>query len=541
MHPAVTNPFEAPLLRSAAAVTLAVAAIAGPATARVADRGPAPARGPEAAAQAEVRAPDDWSWGPDRVGGWASDRILVKLLPGARIERAADGTWRVLGPDGHRLADAERAFVAAGARQITSAGTVVPADHERARALGLDRWIEVSIPVGSDAPRIAARWMDVGAAAWQIAEPVGIGGIAADAPLPNDPLFGEQYALRNIGQVIGGVAGESGADIRALAAWHLSVGSPETIVAVLDSGVDAHAAFADRMVPGWNVPAGNANTGNQCIDHGTHVAGTIAAAGDDGQGVAGVAWRARIMPVTVLQGCSGTTAWLADGIVWATDRGARVLNASLQYSVENQYLRDAIAYAMSRGAVVVAAAGNTGTAGLAVPARWPETVAVASIDWLDVPSGSSAVGAGLDVAAPGVGILSTAGLTGHSTKSGTSMAAPFVSGTIALMHAVAPSIAPRDLVPYLVQSCEDIHSPGFDDRTGHGRIDAGAAVRLVRALRGTADLSGDGTVDGIDLGMVLSGWGACGVACSADLNDDGIVNGIDLGVVLGNWGVTGGE
>jgi subtilisin family serine protease len=534
-----SSPRPRPAATAMLAVLLAAGTLAhaGGAT----DRRVAPARGLQAVPQAEPAAPAEWSWGPDRVGGWASDRLLVKLTPGARLQRTADGSWSVLGPDGHRHMDAERALVAAGARQATSAGTVVPADRERAHALGLDRWIEVSLPAGSDAPRIAAEWMQLESAPWQAAEPVGIGGIAADAPLPNDPLFGEQYALRNTGQVIGGVAGESGADIRALAAWHLSVGSPDTIVAVLDSGVDAHASFADRMVPGWNVPAGNSNTGNLCLDHGTHVAGTIGAAGNDAQGVAGVAWRARIMPVTVLQGCSGTTAWLADGILWATDRGASVLNASLQYSVESQFLRDAIAYAMADGAVVVAAAGNTGTTGLAVPARWPETVAVASIDWLDVPSGSSAVGAGLDVAAPGVGILSTAGLTGHSTKSGTSMAAPFVSGTIALMHAVAPSIAPRDLVPFLLQSCHDIHAAGFDDRTGHGRIDAGAAVRLVRSLRGTADLSGDGTVDGIDLGVVLSGWGACGVACAADLNDDGVVNGIDLGLVLGNWGLVGGD
>jgi subtilisin family serine protease len=290
------------------------------------------------------------------------------------------------------------------------------------------------------------------------------------------------------------------------------------------------------MVPGWNVPAGNADTGDQCSQHGTHVAGIVAARGNDGQGTAGVAWNVRVMPVTVLSGCSGTTAALAAGIVWAVDHGATVLNASLQYSVENQVLRDAIAYAMSQGAVLVAAAGNTGANGLAVPARWPEVVAVASIDSMGTPASNSAIGPQLDVAAPGVSILSTIEPGAYGLKTGTSMAAPFVSGTIALMRASAPSIAPRDLAPVVNATAVDISVPGFDVRTGFGRLDAAAAVREARRRAGLGDLNGDLAVDGDDLGRLLSAWGPCSVACTADLTDDGAVDGDDLGRLLSNWG-----
>jgi subtilisin family serine protease len=213
-----------------------------------------------------------------------------------------------------------------------------------------------------------------------------------------------------------------------------------------------------------------------------------------------------------------------------------VLNASLQYSVENQVLRDAIAYAMADGAIVVAAAGNTGTNGVAVPARWPEVVAVGSIDSMGTPASNTAVGPQLDLAAPGVSILSTIEPGAYGLKSGTSMAAPFVSGTFALMRAAAPAIAARDLAPIVIETAVDISTPGFDNRTGHGRLDAAAAVREARRRAGLGDLNGDAAIDGNDLGLLLAAWGPCSIACAADLTDDGTVNGDDLGVMLGNWG-----
>jgi len=345
-----------------------------------------------------------------------------------------------------------------------------------------------------------------------------------------------QWGLENTGQAVNNASGQPGADVKARAAWHVTTGSADSVIAILDSGVDPHQEFAGRMLAGWNVPAANADTADQCSSHGTHCAGIAAATGNDGSGIAGMDWRARILPVTVLQGCTGATAWLADGLVWASDHGADVMNLSLQYTVETQYLRDAVAYAIQGGATVVAAAGNTGATGVAVPARWPEVLAVGSLTSLDAPAGSTAVGPQVDVAAPGVTIYSTVGTSQADFKSGTSMAAPHVAGTLSLMRSIAPRLSAAQREQLLVQSCADVSNAGFDDRTGWGRIDAGAAVRRARLLAGLGDVDRDGSVGGFDLGRLLGAWGTGGYDCLADLDDDGTVGGLDLGILLGNWG-----
>ncbi len=473
---------------------------------------------------------------PAAAGAVADHLVMLKLRAGASIAMRDDGSFDARDARGRTDARLSASLTALGVTNVTRGGTVTPLDAAAARTAGLDRWVEASLPPGSDATAAARALAARAGAVIELAEAVGIGGVAADSAAPDDPLYAQQYGLENTGQSLNGVAGAPGADVNARGAWHLSTGGAGTIVAVLDAGVDPHEEFAARMVPGWNVPAGNGQTGNQCSGHGTHCAGTIAATGDDGTGMAGLAWNVRIMPVTVLTGCTGLTRDLADGLVWASDRGATVMNASLQYTVENQYLRDAIAYVMARGGVVVAAAGNGGAAGVAVPARWPEVVAVGALDSMDQVPSYSAVGPQVDCAAPGHRVLSAVGTSGYGLKDGTSMAAPFVAGTIALMRDAAPAFAAPDLVPFLAQTCVDIDVIGTDPRTGAGRIDAGAAVRAARLAAGLGDLDGDGSVDGIDLGVVLGSWGACGFACAADLNDDGAVNGIDLGILIGNWG-----
>lgn len=466
----------------------------------------------------------------------ADHLVMIKLRPGASVSMRADGTFDARDARGRADARLAARLAACGVSNVTRGGSVTPLDAAAARTAGLDRWVEATLPPGSDARAAAKAIAAAGGTAVELAEAVGIGGIASESPAPSDPLFPQQYGLENLGQSINGVAGAPGADVNARGAWHLATGDAGTIVAVLDAGVDPHVEFASRMVPGWNVPAGNDQTGNQCSGHGTHCAGTIAAAGNDATGMSGLAWNARIMPVTVLTGCTGLTRDLGDGIVWASDRGATVMNASLQYSVENQYLRDAIAYAMARGAIVVAAAGNGGTAGVAVPARWPEVVAVGALDSLDQVPSYSAVGPQVDCAAPGQRVLSAVGTSAYGLKDGTSMAAPFVAGTIALMRDAAPSIAAPGMVAHLLATCVDVDVVGTDPRTGAGRIDAGAAVRSARLAAGLGDVDGNGSIDGLDLGVLLGGWGDCGFACAGDLNDDGAVNGIDLGIMLGNWG-----
>lgn len=488
-----------------------------------------------ASAQVAAVGAAGWVFAADQVGGWSSDHILLKLKPGASLFWNANGTATALNKNRVRDRALEDALTAAGALNATRVATVPAADFVQAQAVGMDRWVTIALPLGSDARAIAAR-IKSSSALIEHAELDGIGGIAADSPTPNDPDFGLQWGMENVGQVVNGFMGTAGADVKARAAWHLTTGSSTTVIAVMDSGVDPHIDFATRLLPGWNVPAGTTNTLDQCASHGTHVTGIAAASGNNGLSIAGMDWNTRILPVVVLNGCSGYTSWLADGLVWASDHGAHIMNLSLQYSVDSQYLHDAVTYCIARGGIVVAASGNTGSNGVAWPAKWPEVLAVGSVDALDAPATSTAVGPEVDLAAPGVAIYSSVGINQAEYKSGTSMAAPCAAGTLSLMRAAAPRLNGLQLVNLLVQSCTDVGNFGFDDRTGWGRIDAGRAVRLARNASGLGDLNSDGAINGADLGLMLGAWGSSGYDCFADLNDDGFVTGADLGTLLGNWG-----
>ena len=483
-----------------------------------------------------IVAGNEWIWAADRVGGWATDHVMVKLVPGASITIDANHMVTATQANGLRDAALRKTLTQVGATSATRACTVGAADAARATAIGLDRWLHIAVPQGTDTQALVAR-LNAARGTIAIAELDAIGGIAAsDAPAPNDPYYTQCWGLENTGQIVSGLSGTPGADVSARAAWHVSTGSASTIIAVMDSGVSEHVDFAARMIPGWNVPAANNDVADQCSDHGTHVAGIATASGNNNAAIAGLDWKARVMPVVVLSGCTGFSSWLADGLVWATDHGANIINMSLQYSVGTDYLHDAITYSIGGGALLVAASGNTGINGVAWPARWAEVLAVGSLDALDSPAGSTAIGPEVDLAAPGVSILSCVGTESVEFKSGTSMSAPYAAGTLSLMRAVAPQASPTQLIDLLVQSCSDVSNAGFDERTGWGRIDSGVAVRLARAAAGIGDLNNDGITDGADLGSLLGAWGSGGYDCRADLDDNGTVGGSDLGILLGNWG-----
>lgn len=499
---------------------------------------PATADDPGAAAQGAAVPGAGWAWGPDRVGGYASDRLMIKLAPGARLSVDARGVVRVFTRTGQADLGMARVLKEAAPTGAALAWTRPPTDVDRVRALGVDRWLVVHMPRGTDVPALAARVMAAarGGSSVQWAEVDAIGCAAEDAPVPSDPDWALQWGFENTGQVMGGVPGLQGADIRVRGAWHVTRGTARTVVAVLDSGVNAHVEFAGRMMVGWNVPAQTVNTDDQCTGHGTHVAGVIAAATDDASLVAGIAPEAKILPIVVLNGCSGMSSWAADGLYWAVDKGATIANMSLQYSVGTQYFHDAVEYAYLAGIPLVAAAGNNGFAGVSWPAKWPEVIAVGSLVCDNTPASSSGQGPEVEVAAPGVNVFSTVGTSQADYKSGTSMACPHVAGTLALMQAVAPALSMADLRAALASTCVDVATPGVDTLTGAGRIDAAAAVRQARIMAGAADFDQDGVVNGADLGTLLAAWGACGVPCPCDLNDDGVVNGGDLGALLAAWG-----
>ena len=232
------------------------------------------------------------------------------------------------------------------------------------------------------------------------------------------------------------------AKIQAPAAWASGTGAGVT-VAVIDTGVDeTHEDLAGRVDAGPDL-VDNDGTPHDENEHGTHVAGTIAAIRDNALGVAGVAPDARILAVRVL-GADGSGEWVAvaEGIVAATDAGAKVINLSLGGRASSSAVRDAVAYAVSQDVVVVCAAGNENSTRLSYPAAYPGVLSVGATTQNDARASFSNHGTWVNIAAPGSGILSTVPAAlipaGYDTFSGTSMAAPHVAGAAAVLRAARP-------------------------------------------------------------------------------------------------------
>ena len=299
--------------------------------------------------------------------------------------------------------------------------------------------------------------------------------------------------------------------IKAPAAWDTTTGEP-VIIAVLDTGVAlAHPDLQSKLVGGYDFHNNDADP-NDDHGHGTHVAGIAAAATNNGTGIAGVSWGARIMPVKVLGADGrGLISRVADGITGtetvpgAVDRGAKVLNMSLgaPYNPASpqsyQYLQDALDYAHAQGAVSLAAMGNCfagqdcSVTDLMAPAALNHVIAVAATGPTDTRAPYSMVGDHCDLAAPGgddssgnVGdrIYSTYPSSSYAWMQGTSMATPHVAGAAALLLSIEPLLAPGlRLSPGLVEALlqagsRDLGAPGPDASYGAGRLDVERSLWL---------------------------------------------------------------
>ncbi|HUD73324.1 MAG TPA: S8 family serine peptidase, partial [Dongiaceae bacterium] len=317
---------------------------------------------------------------------------------------------------------------------------------------------------------------------------------------PDDPIYPRLWGLHNTGQS----GGTAGADIHAEAAWQVTTGSPAVVVGVIDTGIDyRHPDLAPNIwrnpgeieangidddgtgfiddVRGWDF----ANDDNDPLDdagHGTHVAGTIGAVGNNGLGVAGVAWNVTLVPIKFLGGNgSGTEADAIAAIDYATAIGAVITNNSWGGGGFSQALLDAITDAGAAGSLFVAAAGNEAQNGDAVP-HYPSgyaaanIVSVAATDDRDQLAFFSNYGAAsVDLAAPGVDILSTFPGGTYDELSGTSMATPHVAGVAALLRSVEPGIGVADLKSRLLQMTDHIPSLAGRTLTG-GRLNAFLSV-----------------------------------------------------------------
>ena len=347
---------------------------------------------------------------------------------------------------------------------------------------------------------------------------------SADSLMPNDPYFaskgawqqsfGDQWALPRIGFTAKG-SGTS--------AWDAETGEQRpVIVAVIDTGLDYYHPDLkptsvwrnpkpnksgqdpnryDHDIIGWNF-VDNSNNPWDNDGHGTFVAGIIAAATNNGKGVAGINWGAQIMPLKVMDSFGrGRGFNVARAIVYAADHGARVINLSLGEEHLTKTGELAIEYAYKKGALIVVAADNQGknTEGTA-PVSLPQVLAVASLDQDDKRAAFSNWGKHIKLAAPGVDILSLrarrtdlilmsgaknytpgSAFVGEQAQymraSGTSFSSPMVAAVASLIWAKYPNLTNVQVERMLLESADDVEEPGWDQFTGAGRLNAAAALK----------------------------------------------------------------
>ncbi|MNK41289.1 Thermophilic serine proteinase precursor [compost metagenome] len=281
---------------------------------------------------------------------------------------------------------------------------------------------------------------------------------------PNDPMLAEIWGFGE------GVT-------RPSYIWGRNLSAKGVRVAVIDTGVDPYHPELQGRVRwelGYNFNDSNGNS-TDLSGHGTHVAGILAAAGNNGIGIAGVAWEAEILPIKIMDDKGGTDFAALAGIKYAVEMNAKVLNLSFSRPSDssNPLFDMAIDYARKKGAVVVVAAGNNrGKVGL--PANSPGAIAVSATE----QSGSSErlasfsnSGPEIRLSAPGADILSTIPNRSYKVMSGTSMAAPFVSGAAALLWAAHPDWSVEQIEAALLGACVDLGPRGRDSQFGYGRID----------------------------------------------------------------------
>ncbi|WP_142825963.1 S8 family peptidase [Planococcus soli] len=281
---------------------------------------------------------------------------------------------------------------------------------------------------------------------------------------PNDPEFAKlQYHHQKI---------------ETAAAWNQTKGSADVVVAVIDDGMDLlHSELANQFIAPYdalNKQAGTISPGF----HGTHVAGLIAGSADNGTWGAGVAPHTKIMPIDVFDdGGYAYTSDLIHGIEHAIAANVDIINMSLGSYYYSKALDQAIQQAHKEGIVIVAAAGNDGTRSAHYPSSMANVISVGAVTNNDTSSLFSNKGPSIDVTAPGTDVYSSLPNNLFGPLSGTSMAAPIVSGVAALIKADQPSLSNKEIEKLIFSSSDDLGKAGRDDVYGHGRVNARKALK----------------------------------------------------------------
>ena len=299
---------------------------------------------------------------------------------------------------------------------------------------------------------------------------------------PNDPLFGQLYGLAEM-------QASAGWDAAGIASFPSGNGVK---VGIVDTGIDANhedlvgqtadcAGVKSFGILGGLIGADPTIVAGNCVDdndHGTHVAGTVAAIANNGKGVAGVAFNSRLSICKALSSSgSGAISGVANCIRWAAQQGDKVISMSLGGAASTT-LQQAVQAAWNNGtgAVVVAAAGNDGNSTVSYPAGYPEVVSVAAVDSSEAHASFSNANSDVEVSAAGVNVLSTKRGGGYVQFSGTSMATPHAAGVAALIAFHNPTWTAAQVRSKLDAATDDLGAPGRDSTYGFGAVD------LVKAM-----------------------------------------------------------
>lgn len=415
----------------------------------------------------------------DDASECAKNRVILKLTPKAAAKSA------VYEKLGHSAISGVASIDNVGVKKIKKLCKKIK--HPNLDKNGnLSRTIVFEVPQGRDLAEVLMALSND-----SNVESVELDGRVRASYIPNDTYYTRyQWYLNNTGQT-GGVAG---CDISAEQLWDKTQGNDSTIIAIVDTGVDwDHEDLISNMWSNADEIAGNSkdDDGNGFVDdakgwdfvsndsdpdddkgHGTHVAGIAAAKGNNGKGVAGVVWNCKIMPVKVLDSTgSGWDSDVAEGIVYAADNGAKIINLSLGGPSATSYCRDACSYAWSKGCIIVAASGNDAMSNFEqYPACYPTVISVGATDSNDLRYVNSNYGPNLEITAPGAYICSTYMGNGYRLMTGTSMATPVVSGSAAMVWAMNPTYTNTQVRSKLHEITDDLGPAGRDDEYGYGRI-----------------------------------------------------------------------
>jgi subtilisin family serine protease len=372
--------------------------------------------------------------------------------------------------------------------------------------------------------------------------------------IPNDAGFSQCWGHRNTGSS----GGLSNFDMNSTNAWSITKGSPSIAIMVFETGVQQDHPDINQLT-GRDFTTGAINgilgggPGNQCDNHGTSVAGCITGIINNAVGTVGVAPNCKVISArvgTAITPCSGSwqgqTSWTVNAINWAIANGVRVTNNSNDYGTASTAMTNAYTAARNAGIVNFASSGNSGNTTIGYPATASSVNAVGASSRNGQRASFSSYGSKLAFVAPGQSIYTTdrTGSNGYSsndytTIDGTSFSSPYAAGVAALILSVNPSLSAIEVEDIMKTTCRDMGTAGYDQFTGWGMLNAEAAV--LAALAGLpkpcpSDFNENGSVEGNDLGILLSYWGASNFDSRVDLTGDSAINGGDLGIFLSSWG-----